>query len=276
MRNTFFDKFGEEALLEYVDVEYLRDNMTELENTISELGEACVIEVTRSQNAQGFEECIEAVDIASGLAGMARRKLEKVTGKKVVSRQNFEHLNQSHLNPELKDFIENHKSDKDAASAWDALNLNNEELVIIVVKLSKRIFGMTPKQCRRHKGLKEKDDLASKMTALEHTFNEFGYMCMLEIIKSRNAQKFEDYVKAAIIAGNIAGKTRRKLEKITGEGVVVSKQKYYHPVVHPAYLCEKRKLYKSKRYPNSWIGARIKGINTRMILNNEWEKRGLK
>lgn len=37
-----------------------------------------------------------------------------------------------------------------------------------------------------------------------------------------------------------------------------------------------RALYKSKGYPNSWIEKRMRGIEVRETLTNEWEKRGVK
>ena len=69
--------------------ENLRDHMTELELIFSMLGEASTTEITRSKDAQGFDESKEAAREGGEVAGKARKDLEKKTGKRVVSRKNY-------------------------------------------------------------------------------------------------------------------------------------------------------------------------------------------
>jgi DNA-damage-inducible protein D len=67
----------------------LRDHMTDLELILTALGEAVTRTVAIEENAQGFNENKDAA-IKGGLAGgKARRNVEEVTGKKVVSSENF-------------------------------------------------------------------------------------------------------------------------------------------------------------------------------------------
>jgi hypothetical protein len=69
--------------------ENLRDHMTDLELIFSMLGEASTTEIARTRNAQGFSEN-EAAAVAGGtVAGNARRELEKKSGRRVVSRENY-------------------------------------------------------------------------------------------------------------------------------------------------------------------------------------------
>ncbi len=67
----------------------LRDHMTNLELIFSMLGEAATTEITRVDNAQGFNENKKAARKGGGVAGKARKDLEKKTGKRVVSNENY-------------------------------------------------------------------------------------------------------------------------------------------------------------------------------------------
>jgi hypothetical protein len=71
--------------------ENLRDHMTDLELIFSMLGEASTTEITRSKNAQGFDENKEAAQKGGKIAGNARLELEKETGQKIISQKNYLH-----------------------------------------------------------------------------------------------------------------------------------------------------------------------------------------
>lgn len=63
--------------------------MTNLELTFSMLGEAATTEITRADDAQGFDESRTAARKGGEVAGVARKGLEKKTGKRVVSPENY-------------------------------------------------------------------------------------------------------------------------------------------------------------------------------------------
>lgn len=69
--------------------ENLRDHMTDLELIFSMLGEAATTEITRTKDAQGLPESKTAANEGGTVAGNARRELEKKSGRKVVSRENY-------------------------------------------------------------------------------------------------------------------------------------------------------------------------------------------
>ncbi|MBN2653582.1 MAG: Bro-N domain-containing protein [Nitrospirae bacterium] len=69
--------------------ENLRDHMTDLELIFSMLGEAATTEITRVADAKGFSESKNAAQKGGAVAGKARKDLEKKTGKKVVSAENY-------------------------------------------------------------------------------------------------------------------------------------------------------------------------------------------
>jgi hypothetical protein len=63
--------------------------MTDLELIFSMLGEAATTEITRAHDAKGFHESRHAARKGGSVAGKARKDLEKKTGKKVVSSENY-------------------------------------------------------------------------------------------------------------------------------------------------------------------------------------------
>ena len=69
--------------------ENLRDHMTDLELIFSMLGEAATAEITRVDDAQGFHESKQAARKGGEVAGKARKDLERKTGKRVVSHENY-------------------------------------------------------------------------------------------------------------------------------------------------------------------------------------------
>jgi hypothetical protein len=69
--------------------ENLRDHMTDLELIFSMLGEAATTEITRVDDAKGFHESKRSARKGGEVAGKARDDLEKKTGKRVVSRENY-------------------------------------------------------------------------------------------------------------------------------------------------------------------------------------------
>ncbi len=77
----------------------LRDHMDDLELIFSMLGEASTTEIVKTKNPEGFDENKEAAKQGGDVAGNARRELEKKTGRKVVSKENY--LPESKKNKEL-------------------------------------------------------------------------------------------------------------------------------------------------------------------------------
>jgi len=69
--------------------ENLRDHMNDLELIFSMLGEAATTEITKTQDAQGFDENRTAARKGGRIAGDAREKLEKETKRMVVSKGNY-------------------------------------------------------------------------------------------------------------------------------------------------------------------------------------------
>jgi hypothetical protein len=69
--------------------ENLRDHMTDLELIFSMLGEASTKEITVNKNTHGFRENKQAAFEGGAVAGNARKELERKSGRKVVSKENY-------------------------------------------------------------------------------------------------------------------------------------------------------------------------------------------
>jgi len=74
--------------------ENLRDHMTDLELIFTMLGEASTTEIAINKNAQGFPENEKAAIEGGTVAGNARIELEKKSGRKVVTNQNYKALSE--------------------------------------------------------------------------------------------------------------------------------------------------------------------------------------
>ena len=77
--------------------------MTDLELIFTMLGEASTTEIAKNKNALGFIENHKAAKAGGTVAGNARKELEKKSGAKIVTNQNFKNLDSA---KELKDNID--------------------------------------------------------------------------------------------------------------------------------------------------------------------------
>ncbi len=78
----------------------LRDHMNDLELIFNMLGEASTTKIARNKDALGFDENKDAAKEGGTVAGVARKELEKRSGEKVVTQENY--LNE----PETKKRLE--------------------------------------------------------------------------------------------------------------------------------------------------------------------------
>ncbi len=69
--------------------ENLRDHMNDLELIFTMLGEASTTEIAKNKNSQGFVKNKFAAQEGGSVAGKAKKDLEKRSGKKVSTRQNY-------------------------------------------------------------------------------------------------------------------------------------------------------------------------------------------
>lgn len=73
----------------------LRDHMNDLELIFTMLGEASTTEIARNKDAQGYVENRNAALKGGAVAGRARRDLEKKSGKRIASQENYKQLSEA-------------------------------------------------------------------------------------------------------------------------------------------------------------------------------------
>lgn len=85
--------------------ESLRDNMTDIEVLLTDLGEIATRDIAKSEHPQGFKENMKVARIGGQVANDARKSYEKATKKSAISNQNA--LNYQYVDSLKK--IENRK-----------------------------------------------------------------------------------------------------------------------------------------------------------------------
>lgn len=98
------------------------------------------------------------------------------------------------------------------------------EYAILTAEISQAIFGMTPSQYKKYKGL-DRENLRDHMDDLELIFSMLGEASATKIAVDKNAQGLVENKIAARKGGRIAGDARRKLEIESG-GKVIAKENY--------------------------------------------------
>ena len=74
--------------------ENLRDNMSDLELVLNMLAETTTTELSKTKNPQTFKENLEVAKSGGEAAGVARKEVERRTGKSVITSKNATELNQ--------------------------------------------------------------------------------------------------------------------------------------------------------------------------------------
>ncbi|VVB92195.1 Uncharacterised protein [uncultured archaeon] len=80
---------GEYKKVKGLKQQNLRDHMNDLELIFTMLGEASTTKIARNKDAIGFDENKDAAKEGGTVAGIAREELEKRSGEKVVSKENY-------------------------------------------------------------------------------------------------------------------------------------------------------------------------------------------
>jgi hypothetical protein len=95
----------------------------------------------------------------------------------------------------------------------------NVEYAILTAEISKATFGVTPKDHKNIKGLKNQN-LRDHMSDLELIFSMLGEASTQAIVQTKHPKGFIENKKVAKQGGNVAGNARKELEEKTGKKVV--------------------------------------------------------
>jgi len=89
MESTFGLKVENYKKLKGLKRENLRDHMEDMELILTMLGEATTTKLTQVRDSQGFVPLEKDANDGGGVAGRAKKDIEKLTGTKVVNPNNF-------------------------------------------------------------------------------------------------------------------------------------------------------------------------------------------
>ena len=92
MQGTFDLKVEEYKKLKQLERENLRDHMNDIELILTMLAEATTTKLTRDRDSKGFVPLKKDAKEGGAVAGRTRKDIEKRSGKKVVSSENFKEL----------------------------------------------------------------------------------------------------------------------------------------------------------------------------------------
>ncbi|RJQ18065.1 MAG: phage antirepressor protein [Nitrospiraceae bacterium] len=92
MQGTFALKVDEYKKLKQLGRENLRDHMNDIELILTMLAEATTTKLTRDRDSKGFVPLKKDAKDGGSVAGRTRKDIEKRSGKKVVSSENFKEL----------------------------------------------------------------------------------------------------------------------------------------------------------------------------------------
>ncbi|MEA3446281.1 MAG: Bro-N domain-containing protein [Bacteroidota bacterium] len=109
---------------------------------------------------------------------------------------------------------------KDLTDEWELRGVKKGlEYAILTDEITKAWAGLTTKQYRNLKDLK-KENLRDNMTNLELVLNMLAETTTTELSKKQKPGTFIENKKIAKKGGNVAGKTRKNIEKELGESII--------------------------------------------------------
>ncbi|MBS3143935.1 phage antirepressor protein [Candidatus Woesearchaeota archaeon] len=99
---TFGKTVDEYKKLKSLKKENLRDHMNDLELIFTMLGEKVTTEITRKDDAKGFDECEDGAKRGGRVAGNARKETEKEIGRPVASSENYLKISEKEKRKRIK------------------------------------------------------------------------------------------------------------------------------------------------------------------------------
>jgi len=106
---------------------------------------------------------------------------------------------------------------------WSKRGLKQaKEYAILTSEISKATFDMTPGQYKKYKNL-QRENLRDHMDDLELILTMLGEATTTRLTTDRNSQNFKPLKKDAKEGGEVAGSTRKDIEKRTGKKISTKK-----------------------------------------------------
>jgi hypothetical protein len=126
---------------------------------------------------------------------------------------------------------------QDLTDEWKKRGIKeNIEFAILTNEISKATFGLSVKEYKKIKDLKD-ENLKDHMTDLELIFNMLGEASTAEIERKQNPQEFDEHLVVSRKGGEIAKIAKEKLEEEIGESIINEEN----------YLKEEERVLRKKR-----------------------------
>jgi DNA-damage-inducible protein D len=155
------------------------------------------------------------------LASLGKQAIDEAENPELLSERQAELYKAKGYSDEwVKRRMQTIETRKELTDEWKQRGVKeNQEYAILTATIAKGTFGLTPNEHKDLKGL-DRQNLRDHMTPIELIFTALGEEATRIIVKEEDAQGFNENHDAAAKGGEIAGDSRRLLEKKTGTKVV--------------------------------------------------------
>jgi phage regulator Rha-like protein len=184
----------------------------------------CNFVVTLSRNTEAV------VDFKLGLVVAFDQAKKEIKILEEVIQESADFLEKKKLYYQKKGYSDNWIAERlksievrdDLESLWRSHGIDKtQQLAILTAVISKGLFGITPQEHKKVKGLKNQN-LRDNMTLRELVFMSLAEISTHDFAEADNAQNYNDHKKAAEKGGQLAGVQRALYEKETGKKVLSS------------------------------------------------------
>jgi prophage antirepressor-like protein len=155
------------------------------------------------------------------LASLGKQAIDEAENPELLSERQAELYKAKGYSDEwVKRRMQTIETRKELTDEWKQRGVKeNQEYAILTATIAKGTFGLTPNEHKDLKGL-DHQNLRDHMTPIELIFTALGEEATRIIVKEEDAQGFNENHDAATKGGEIAGDSRRLLEKKTGTKVI--------------------------------------------------------
>lgn len=155
------------------------------------------------------------------LAQVGSERIDEIVDPEISIERAINNYRQKGYSEEwISQRLRNMEIRKDLTAEWERVGVKKGlQYAVLTDEISQAAFGISTAQHKAYKGLK-KENLRDNMTNAELVINMLGELATTEISKSENPNGFEESKDVAKRGGDIAGNTRRELEKNIGHQIL--------------------------------------------------------
>lgn len=161
------------------------------------------------------------------LAEVAKERIDEVVDPELsIDRALENYLKKGYSKEWINQRLQSIQVRKELTDEWSSHGVKEGiEYAILTDEITKSWSGMTTKEYKNLKGLK-KENLRDNMTTLEIVLNMLAEATTTEFTRVENPDGLEENKKIARKGGEVAGKTRKEIENITGKPITTSKNSF--------------------------------------------------